>query len=366
MPGSFHRFCAWHLWQNFHKKFSGAEFKKLFWKAANTANFNEFLNVMAEIKRLNVQAHEYLMAIDVKHWSRCKFEHTPKVDLNTNNHTESFNGWLDGLRHLPPIQLLEKLREQHTGLMYTRHVISQRYTGKMPPKVKMAIRDATRNARSSVVRRCGEYEFQVELEDYKGTVRLDEKHCDCEMWQVSGIPCMHAVACINTIRGNVEDYCHHFFSVDNWRKCYMGVIHPIPSMNFWPQFENMDLQPPVARSLPGRPKKHRRRSQGEPRPAAQSSTKRCGICNEFGHNRKTCSQTPAPSMPSRPPRRPPKRSTTAGEAGTSSSAVRGRGRASSRGRACSRGRDRGIGRDASTPFNAVSFLIHLLLRSNYK
>ena len=263
MPGSFHRFCAWHLWQNFHKKFSGAEFKKLFWKAANTANFNEFLNVMAEIKRLNVQAHEYLMAIDVKHWSRCKFEHTPKVDLNTNNHTESFNGWLDGLRHLPPIQLLEKLREQHTGLMYTRHVISQRYTGKMPPKVKMAIRDATRNARSSVVRRCGEYEFQVELEDYKGTVRLDEKHCDCEMWQVSGIPCMHAVACINTIRGNVEDYCHHFFSVDNWRKCYMGVIHPIPSMNFWPQFENMDLQPPVACSLPGRPKKHWRRSQGD-------------------------------------------------------------------------------------------------------
>ena len=89
MGGAGHRFCAWHIWQNFHKKFSGAQFKKLFWKAAYIANFNKFHNILAEIKGLNVQGYDYLMGIDVKHWSRCKFDHTPKVNLHTNNHTES-------------------------------------------------------------------------------------------------------------------------------------------------------------------------------------------------------------------------------------------------------------------------------------
>ena len=259
------------------------------------------------------------MAIDVKHWSRCKFDHTPKVNLNTNKHMESFNGWLDSLRHSPPIQLLESLREQHTQLMYTRHVISQRYQGKLPPKVKNVITTATKRSRNCIVRRCGEYEFQVEFQDYKGAVKLDDKYCECEMWQVSGIPCFHAVACINTIRAQVEDYCDHFFSIDNWRKCYAGVIHPIPSMNMWPPFENNDLQPPTARPLPGRPKKRRRRAEGEPQPRTrvQSSTKRCKNCNAFGHNRRTCTTTAA----------------------SSNQAARGRSRGG--GRVGSRGRGRG-------------------------
>ena len=330
----------------------------MFWKAANTANFNEFLNVMGDIKGHSVEAYEYLMTIEVKHWSRCKFDHTPKVDLNTNNHTESFNGWLEGLRHLPPIQLLEKLREQHTGLMYTRHVVSQRFTGNLPPKVKKAIRDATKRSCAAIVRRCGEYEFQVELDEYKGCVRLDAKHCDCEIWQVSGIPCHHAMACINTVRGNPDDYCDAFFSIQSWRKCYSGVIHPIPSMNLWPQFENLDLAPPVARPLPGRPKKHKRRSQGEPRPVPrpQSSTKRCGICNQFGHNRLSCSQTAAPKPPSRPRGRPFKTPRTEAAA-TSSSSSRGRGRTGTRGRRDGGGRGRRATRVVNTQSTAVRFQI---------
>ena len=108
------------------------------------------------------------------------------------------------------------------------------------------INDASKKSRNYVVRRCGEYEFQVEYEDYKCSVKLNEKYGECEMWQVSGIPCLHAAACINTVRAQVDDYCYPFFSIDCWRKCYTCVIHPIPSMNLWPPFENSELQPPVA------------------------------------------------------------------------------------------------------------------------
>lgn len=129
---------------------------------------------------------------------------------------------------------------------------------KFPPKVKKLIAEATKYSRQCIVRRCGEYEFQVEYNEYKGCVKLDQQYCECEMWQLSGIPYLHAMACITTVRADVEEYCDPYFFIENWRKCYAGVIHPIPSMNLWPPFEGMDLQPPTARVLPGRPKKRRR------------------------------------------------------------------------------------------------------------
>lgn len=61
-------------------------------------------------------------------------------------------------------------------------------------------------------------------------------------------------------------------------------------MNLWPPFEYEDLQPPIARPLPGRPKKRRRHVEGEaqPRTRTQSTTKRCKSCNAFVHNKRTC------------------------------------------------------------------------------
>ena len=66
----------------------------------------------------------------------------------------------------------------------------------------------------------------------------------------------------------------------------------------------------TARPLPWRPKKCRRRAEGEPQPRTrvQSSMKRCKNCNAFGHNRRTCT-TAAASL---------------------NQAVRGRGRGSGR------------------------------------
>lgn len=200
---------------------------------------------MTDLKQLNVGAHDWLNSIDIKHWSRSKFDHAAKVDLNMNNHTKSFNGWLDKWRHHPPIQLLEDIREAHSQLLYSRHVTSSRYIGTIPAKVKSLINDMTRRSRHCMVRRCWEYEFQVELNEFKGSVRLNHKHCDCEHWQLSGIPCIHSLACINTVRATVEEYVDPFYSIDNWRKLYSGIIHPILSQNLWPPIERNDLQPPI-------------------------------------------------------------------------------------------------------------------------
>ena len=118
------------------------------------------------------------------------------------------------------------------------------------------------------------------------------------MWQLSGLPCFHAVACINTVRADVVDYCDSYFSIERWKQCYSGVIHPIPSMNMWPPFAaDLELQPPKSYALPERPKKSKKKDvdEAKKKPIRQSATKRCGNFKSFRHNKTTCTKQRATS-----------------------------------------------------------------------
>ncbi|KAI3522503.1 hypothetical protein L1887_00335 [Cichorium endivia] len=49
VPEAEHRQCARHIYANFKKKYSGAEFRKLFWSAAKATTRQRFEAVMREI-----------------------------------------------------------------------------------------------------------------------------------------------------------------------------------------------------------------------------------------------------------------------------------------------------------------------------
>ena len=51
------------------------------------------------------------------------------------------------------------------------------------------------------------------------TVDLQNHNCSCREWQVTGMPCRHALAWILSNRGiKIEDYVHEYYSVDKFRK----------------------------------------------------------------------------------------------------------------------------------------------------
>ncbi|KAL0307661.1 UNVERIFIED_CONTAM: hypothetical protein Sangu_3017100 [Sesamum angustifolium] len=75
-------------------------------------------------------------------------------------------------------------------------------------------------------------------------------------------------------------------------KAYSYCIHPVPDPTFWPQdleVEPTNLLPPIVRRMPGRPKKNRRKEPGEaPNVVRRSNMVRCKVCNDLGHNKRTC------------------------------------------------------------------------------
>ncbi|KAK1379962.1 hypothetical protein POM88_026706 [Heracleum sosnowskyi] len=61
---------------------------------------------------------------------------------------------------------------------------------------------------------------------------------------------------------------------------------------YWPKTSFPDIVPPKARRMPGRPKKHRRREQGEDGGGQKLGKKgvmmHCSKCLKAGHNKSTC------------------------------------------------------------------------------
>ncbi|KAL5843927.1 hypothetical protein ACOSQ4_009885 [Xanthoceras sorbifolium] len=92
----------------------------------------------------------------------------------------------------------------------------------------------------------GEWYKTLEPCGKKILVNAGDVHCDCGMWQINGIPCMHAVA-------------------EAMKLTYSGSINPIPDESRWPEIEHNDgnanevVEPPQKRTKVGRPKKARRR-----------------------------------------------------------------------------------------------------------
>ncbi|KAK4397537.1 hypothetical protein Sango_1590300 [Sesamum angolense] len=138
----------------------------------------------------------------------------------------------------------------------------------------------------------GDYEFEVQDENINYIVNLRERACNCKVWDISGIPCRHAALGISHRREDLDSYCGSRFFKENYMKAYKYSIHPVPDQTFWPH--GVDVTPtllrPIIKRMPGRPKKkNRRKEQGEePNAIRRSNMVKCKVCNELGHNRRTC------------------------------------------------------------------------------
>ena len=133
-------------------------------------------------------------------------------------------------------------------------------------------------------------------------VNLEEHTCDCRRWQVSGIPCAHALAILLHLRKDPFSYVARYFQSRLYQQTYACPIYPISDpMEWMPDFEflNSDSDddadedipstlPPNTRRPSGWPKNTRDRNSPERDEDQPKKLYRCSRCDGFGYNRKTC------------------------------------------------------------------------------
>lgn len=171
-----------------------------------------------------------------------------------------------------------------------------------------------KEAREFTAHYAGDGLYEVECSYGTFVVDLAHRTCGCMQWDMTGIPCPHAISTISHNSSKPKQYLHQYYSVENYKKAYNPMIYPVPSEDQWVRTGQDEVDPPIIRPTPGRPKKIRRRGPDEPKNPycirKGGVTMRCSKCRVVGHNARTCTRRKRVSNPSRSPVSVPTSTTT--------------------------------------------------------
>nr|GMD45462.1 uncharacterized protein LOC109174707 [Ipomoea batatas] len=130
---------------------------------------------------------------------------------------------------------------------------------KICPKICKLIEQEKERASRFITYKSHENIYQVDDENFKAyMVDLMNRNCSCRRWDLTGIPCSHAIAAIRKQRESPEYYVHNCYTVEAYLRAYEHAIQPILSSVLWPKSNLPDPLPPKYKAQPGRPKKKRK------------------------------------------------------------------------------------------------------------
>ena len=132
-------------------------------------------------------------------------------------------------------------------------------------------------------------------------VNVANRECSCRRWELTGIPCAHAVATnynmpLNGINvGIPEEWVHKCYWLSTWKKAYSHKIGCINGKIMWKKSQiPAKLTPPKHYTQVGRPKKNRRKTKEERAMVKDGKLSRafktvtCTKCGQMGHNKRSC------------------------------------------------------------------------------
>ncbi|KAL3527399.1 hypothetical protein ACH5RR_012055 [Cinchona calisaya] len=271
--------------------------RKLFWRAARAYTKTKFKEAMTQMKVLKPKAHDWLCKIPFEMWARHSFLADLKNNHITNNLAESFNSWVGKFRGKPILTLMESLRSKLTSRIQKRFGKACSWPKIVVPNVIEKLNKHASICRSCTMLFASGDEFQVKDNEVSHIININQRTCDCKIWNLTGIPCIHAYIVLINRRDNLENYYHSSLTKATYMKAYNEMIHPVEDVKLWPdiEVEPLTVLPPELRRRSGRPRKTRRREQGEPPAVGQSrrsTTLRCSRCEQYGHNKRTCEDGP--------------------------------------------------------------------------
>ncbi|KAL8112935.1 hypothetical protein AgCh_020304 [Apium graveolens] len=229
-------------------RFSSLLLKRAFWNACMSTYPTAHTRAMKELKKLSNPAYEQLSKLPPKVWTKAHFSIHNKADNVENNMSECFNSWIIHERYM---SLLNMIQEIHFKLL-TRIRVN----------------------RDAMVR----------------------------VYDLTGIPCEHAIAAIHDRRHHPVDYVPDFYKKEKLMASYSFPLEALKGEEFWEIHSTEELLPPdLPKKLRGRPKRMRRKESWEGGNRSQTSqsgpilqrysNKRimhCSTCGQATHRKSKC------------------------------------------------------------------------------
>ncbi|KAK8540585.1 hypothetical protein V6N13_027104 [Hibiscus sabdariffa] len=296
-PYAEHRTCVRHLYSNFKLKNGnqGKALKDVLWKAARATYMKEFTDAMSEMRSMSDASFKWLQGKDPRQWSKSHFSTRCKSDMLLNNLSESFNKMILESRDKPILTMMEMIRSKIMTRIVSKKEQAEKINGLLCPKIQKKLESAIGQSIRCWPRAAGANKYEVYARPIdQHVVNLDNHSCSCRKWDLTGIPCMHAISVILMRQERPENYVSHYYSKDMQLQIYSNMVKPLRGPKQWANHgTNEPVIPPIIRRLVGRPQKNRKKEADE----ALTSTGRlgktgvqmtCSKCGKTGHNKRSC------------------------------------------------------------------------------
>ncbi|GKV41779.1 hypothetical protein SLEP1_g49271 [Rubroshorea leprosula] len=255
---------------------------------------------MVKLRAVSDEGYAQLMEKDGKFWSRAFFQSHSKCDSVDNNMSETFNSWILKPRCKAPISMIREIIEMCTERRRDKKFSASRWPTDVSPRARDRLKLHMDLSHACGVLWPGETDFQIYdgLQSFTHVVNFQERTCTCRVWQSTGVPCPHALRAINYQEWNPDDFIDVSLKREKYLAAYGQPLECSRGEEVWRQFDGEKLLPPIIKSIPGRPKKNRRKARFEPKKIKKGKKNiiskkgtiviHCKICGGEGHNMKGC------------------------------------------------------------------------------
>ncbi|XP_029145719.1 uncharacterized protein [Arachis hypogaea] len=177
--------------------------------------------------------------------------------------SESFNTVIVEEREKPIITMLEDIRVYLMIRWVANRDRIHTYQENIMPLIRKKLKKRASLARDWRPYWLADSKYEVMCGLDKFVVDLAAAECSCRKWQMSGIPCPHAISCISFKGLDLESYVDDCYKKDAYLKCYQEVIHPVNGPDLWERTQYDDVMPPPYRRPSHRHVKKRKRGPAD-------------------------------------------------------------------------------------------------------
>ncbi|XP_019452289.1 PREDICTED: uncharacterized protein LOC109354328 [Lupinus angustifolius] len=294
---SFHGYCLRYLIEQLFRDLNGQfshEIKRLMiedlYAAAYASKPEDFQNCMDRIKIISMDAYNWIMQSEPRNWANSFFQGA-RYNHMASNFGELFYSWASDADELPITHMVDVIRGKIMELIVTRRAESDQWLTRLTPSMEEKLKRETQKTHSLEILSSDGTTVEVRG-DTTEMVDLDRWECSCKAWQLTGVPCCHAIVVIAGTGRSVYDYCSRYFTTECYRLTYSEFVNPIPNVDVSAPKDSqlvVAVTPPPTRRPPGRPTTKRYASQDIIKRQLQ-----CSRCKGLGHNKSTCKDKELP------------------------------------------------------------------------
>ncbi|XP_074342506.1 uncharacterized protein LOC141680086 [Apium graveolens] len=228
LPYIEHRNCTRHIYSNLGKKHGSEAVRNAFYDASDATHPEAFKAAMRDLEKASKRDWVIINRF------------MPLIDMLTDIHDK----------------IMERLHQKRDAMQNVDCIIL--------PRTHKILNDAVVASSECSVLWDGRHNFQVEWRGIGFCVNLTGQTCSCRVWELTGVPCCHAVAAIQKSRLNPTDFVSHYFKKETYMKAYSHFLEVIRGEPFWEEVDGDNIMPPPRmKTLRGRPKRQRRREGWE-------------------------------------------------------------------------------------------------------